>query len=691
MRRGAGAWLLVAIVAAGLGLFIAAPILAVLVASFETPRRLERGELVSHTATMLEHFQAEDRARRLSGWWQRARPNEKIDTRRTALELAGVTVMARSDDRYDVQARAVDAAFERLATDMRAEIEARLPLINAALHKRVLIADALDHAVRASDLAAFRLGQSTEVGIGNYARIVNDERLGSATRNSLVLATASATLVTALAFALAYAIQRARVPAAQAIRAVALLPLVSPPVLVAFALLLLFGRQGLVTFGLLDQTLGLVDANSFNIYGFGGIVAAQVIGLLPPAYVVIDNALARQDGALEEAAVSGGASFANVLRHVTLPMAAPALARAFIIAFVLSMTDFGNPEVVGQGYPVLAGEIYDMIIGTREFPLAAAACLSLLGPGLALYLLAERIFDRRRYDPGQRVAAATGHVVPAGIRHALLALGISTAAIVTILFLVVVASAFTVYWGVDHRFTLAHFLGVRADLQDQTFAQSGFGTRYLGLSSVWTSLQVAALAAPIGGFFALLTVYTLDRLRPPGRSALGFVALLPAVFPGIIFGIGYLHVFNAPLGLSALALTGSLGILVLNILFGNLFVGILAGRGVLQKTAAGIEDAAATLGASEWQCFRHVVLPLMRQAFLLGALFIFIDAMTTLSSVIFLVSGEHMLASVLIFSQATGVEYGSAAAKSTTILAVVLATVAVAFLVERRLNRMLHQ
>jgi iron(III) transport system permease protein len=281
--------------------------------------------------------------------------------------------------------------------------------------------------------------------------------------------------------------------------------------------------------------------------------------------------------------------------------------------------------------------------------------------------------------------------VPAGIRHALLALGISTAAIVTILFLVVVASAFTVYWGVDHRFTLAHFFGVRADLQDQTFAQSGFGTRYLGLSSVWTSLQVAALAAPIGGFFALLTVYTLDRLRPPGRSALGFVALLPAVFPGIIFGIGYLHVFNAPLGLSALALTGSLALLVLNILFGNLFVGILAGRGVLQKTAAGIEDAAATLGASEWQCFRHVVLPLMRQAFLLGALFIFIDAMTTLSSVIFLVSGEHMLASVLIFSQATGVEYGSAAAKSTTILAVVLATVAVAFLVERRLNRMLHQ
>jgi iron(III) transport system permease protein len=691
VRRGTGAWLLVILVAGGLAIFVAAPILAVLVASFETPRRLERGELVALTATMLEQVPEAERERRLNGWWQRARTNERIDTRRAALELAGESVTARSDDRYDIQARAIDAALGRLTPERRTEIEARMPLVNAALHKRVLIADGLEHAVPAAELAAFRLGQSTTMGIANYARLAFDGRLRAALLNGVLLATTSAALVTALAFALAYAIQRARVPGAQVIRAVALLPLVSPPVLVAFALLLLFGRQGLVTFGLLDQTLGLVDANSFNIYGFGGIVVAQVIGLLPPAYVVIDNALARQDGALEEAAVSGGASFADVLRHVTLPMAAPALARAFILSFVLSMTDFGNPEVVGQGYPVLAGEIYDMIVGTREFPLAAAACLSLLGPGLALYLLAERVFDRRRYDPGQRVAAATGHVVPPAIRGALLGLGIATAAIVAILFLVVVASAFTVYWGVDHRFTLAHFLGVRADLQDQTFAQSGFGTRYLGLSSVWTSLQVAALAAPIGGLFALLTVYVLDRLRPPGRSVLSFVALLPAVFPGIVFGIGYLHVFNAPFGVPALALTGTIAILVLNILFGNLFVGILAGRGVLQKTAAGIEDAAATLGASEWQSFRHVVLPLMRQAFILGALFIFIDAMTTLSAVIFLVTGEHMLASVLIFSQATGVEYGSAAAKSTTILAIVLATVAVAFLVERRLNRMLRQ
>jgi iron(III) transport system permease protein len=556
VRRGAGAWLLVALVAGGLALFIAAPILAVLVASFETPQRLERGELVKLTAAMLEHVPEAERERRLRGWWQRARPNERIDARRAALELAGESVAVRADERYEIQARAVDAAMDRLTAARRAEIEARLPLVNAALHKRVLIADGLEHSVSRTELAAFRFGQTATVGVANYARIAVDDRLRGALLNGLVLAATSATLVTSLAFALAYAIQRARVPGASVIRAVALLPLVSPPVLVAFALLLLFGRQGLVTFGLFDQTLGLVDANRFNIYGFGGIVAAQVIGLLPPAYVVIDNALARQDGALEEAAVSGGASYGDVLRHVTLPMAAPALARAFIIAFVLSMTDFGNPEVVGQGYPVLAGEIYDMIIGTREFPLAAAACLSLLGPGLTLYLLAERIFDRRRYDPGQRVATATGHVVPPAVRRALLGLGIATAAVVAILFLVVVASAFTVYWGVDYRFTLAHFLGERADLKDQAFAQSGFGTRYLGLSSVWTSLQVAALAAPIGGLFALLTVYTLDRLRPPGRSVLGFVALLPAVFPGIVFGIGYLHVFNAPFGLPALALTG---------------------------------------------------------------------------------------------------------------------------------------
>ncbi len=674
-------WAMIAVVTLGLGLFVAVPIGAVLVASLETPRRLTIAELVDATQAKLARIAPAERAARLDEWWDRASLGERMETARASFELLELPVTWRTGDRYAAQEPAVERAIGDLSRADRAALTAMLPLTNAALHRRVLIASLVRDAFAAAELAAFRAGQAPGVGLANYAALARDDRLRRAAANSLLLATISATLVTSLALVLAYAVQRARIPGAPVVRAVVLLPLVSPPVLIAFATLLLFGRQGLVTKTLLQDQLGLIDAHTTNIYGFWGVVLAQLIGLLPAAYVLVDNALARQDASLEEAAVSGGAGYLQVLRHVTLPLAVPGLVRAFIVTFVLSMTDFGNPAVIGRGFPVLAGEIYDLITGTRAFPLAAALCVWLLVPGLCLYLAAERLFRRRRYDSGLRTTAAFRLPVPAAVRRGATVVAYTTASVIVVLFGVVVASAFTVYWGVDYGFTLAHFRGERAD---DAFAGTGFGTRYLGVGVVLDSLRVAVVAAPLGGLFALLVAYTVDRLRPPGSAALGFLALLPAVFPGIIFGIGYLVAFNAPLGFTELAITGTLSILVLNIMFGNLFVGVLAGRTVLQRTAAGIEEAAATLGASAWQRFRLVVLPLMRQAFLLGTLYVFIDAMTTLSSVIFLVSGRYPLAAVTIFNQATGVDYGSAAAKSVTILAIVLVTVAVAFAVERR-------
>lgn len=173
----------------------------------------------------------------------------------------------------------------------------------------------------------------------------------------------------------------------------------------------------------------------------------------------------------------------------------------------------------------------------------------------------------------------------------------------------------------------------------------------------------------------MLLAFVLERIRPPGRELLGFVALLPAVLPGLIFGIGYILAFNLPFGLAALSLTGTSAILVLNILFGNMFVGVLAGRAALQRLDPAIEEAAEGMGAGGLRRIADVTLPLLRPALLLGALHVFVDGMTTLSSVIFLVSGTHELASVAIFNQANG-GGGAAAATSGVILALAGAAMA---------------
>ena len=177
---------------------------------------------------------------------------------------------------------------------------------------------------------------------------------------------------------------------------------------------------------------------------------------------------------------------------------------------------------------------------------------------------------------------------------------------------------------------------------------------------------MAVLAAPLGGILAVALAYLVERVRPLGGNILGFVAMLPAILPGVILGVGYVVAFNLPFGLKGLALTGTMWILVLNIAFANVFIGYLAGRALLQRYDAAIDEAAESLGASLWQRFAWVTLPIMRHAFLLGMLYVFVHGLTTLSAVIFLVSPAHKLASVLIFGAAEGGDTGWPAPPAST-------------------------
>ena len=178
-------------------------------------------------------------------------------------------------------------------------------------------------------------------------------------------------------------------------------------------------------------------------------------------------------------------------------------------------------------------------------------------------------------------------------------------------------------------------------------------------------------AAPLVGLLALVLSYLVERVHPPGGIIMSFVSMLPAVVPGVIFGIGYIIAFNFPFGIKELALTGTMAILVINILFGNIFVGVLAGRAMLQRLDASVDEAAEILGASLAQRFTRVILPMMYKAALLGSLYVFVHGMTTLSAVVFLISPGNKLASWAILDNAMGSYYGSASAMSVSILLIV--------------------
>jgi len=677
-RRRLPGLLLAALVALPVVVFIGWPIGAVLARGFVVSGPMPEWRLQELTGQALILMPEERRAAALARWSIPRNDQERAEGLATAFRLAGLAPAWDIAAAFDLQVPEAEAALAALPPDARARVAAELAVVHVALHRRVALAFQVRDALSPEAFEALRTGAETRIGLDHYLAPLHDPHLRRAALNSLGFALSACLVTTAIAFALAFAANRGGVTRPGLLRAVTLMPLVAPPVLVATAAVMLFGRRGLVTDGLLEKGLGLIDADETNIYGAAGVLLAQLLSFVPAAFIVLDNALRRQDGRLEEAAAIAGATRAQAFLQVTLPLAWPGLKRALVLVFILSLTDFGNPLLLaGRDVPVIAAVIYDEMTAFRNTGLASALCVLLLAPGLLLHLALERLGRRRRFDTGAAAGGPPEAPLPRTWRIGLGTLAGLVGGLIVAVYATVALGSVTRIWGVDWSLTLVHFAG-------------GGGPYDRGLGLVAQSFWVAALAAPAGGALGVLLGFVVERVRPPGGEALAFLALLPAVLPGLIFGIGYILAFNLPFGTESLALTGTGAVLVLNILFGNMFVGLLAARAALQRMDPAAEEAAEGMGAGLLRRLAEVTLPLLRAALLLGTLYVFVDGMTTLSSVIFLVSGRHSLASVAIFNEASGGDYGAAAAKSMAILALAGLAMAAIWRLDRRGGRRLE-
>lgn len=667
------------IVLVALGLFIAYPIGAILIESFVIRGTLPPERLKIVTEEALAALPQDESARLKRQWLDGASRSEKVDATAMAFILAGTPIGWDRKASYTDQTNAMERALAALSAETRKAVAAEIPIAHIMLHKRVALAFKVRAQIGEARFDQLRSGADNRTGFDNYLALFQQKYLLTAALNSLTLAAATTLFGVPLALMLAYAINHGGVRRPAVTRALLLTPLVTPPVLIATAIIMLFGRRGLVTHSLLDQTFGLINADQTNVYGFFGTMLAQTLSYMPAAIIIFDNGLRRQSGRVDEAAAGLGAGHGTIFTQVTLPLAWPALKRAIALVFILSLTDFGNPALLWRDTPVLAGVIYDQITAYQNMPLAAALCCWLILPPLLLYLALERIGARKRYSTGE-AGSVSELPLPASWRLMLGTLTGLVSLLVLTIYATMALGAVTRIWGVDWSFTLGYFTSQGVDVG---LAGSGYGSSERGLDTIWSSLYIAGMAAPIGGLLGVVIAYVVERVKPPGANLIVFLALLPAILPGIIFGIGYIVAFNAPFGLTWLSLTGSAAILVLNILFSNLFVGVLAARAALQRLNVAVDEAAESLGAGLFTRFFHVTLPMLRPALLLGTLYVFIDGLTTLSSVIFLVSGDHKLASVTIFNHATSGDFGYAGAKSVILLALALVAMTLVWLIDQ--------
>lgn len=671
------------IVALLLLVFIAIPVGLVLVKSFDNSGPLPHWRLAEITEEALALMPEADRDSSIARWVEDATLPERVVATAVAYDLAGLEPSWDVKAPFEHQQTAIDAALPALPAAQREAVDAAFPTAHIMLHKRIALAFTVRDQLSVPDFNRLRAATQERYGLDNYFAVFADSYLRKAAVNSVTLALISVLTTVSIAYAIAYGLNRGGIARPMLTRNILLLPLVAPPVLVATATTMLFGRRGLITYTLFEQTLGISSADDFNVYGPLGIIIAQTLSFLPTTLIILDNAMRRQDGRLEEAALMLGAGRLALFHNVTLPLSWPGLKRAMVLVFIQSLTDFGNPMILGRDTPVLAGVIYNEITAFQNTPLASAICLWLIIPSLLVYLALEQIGGRKRYVSNDSGTAAEFRQ-PLPVRIGLTSLAGFFCVMIMLIYVVMILGSVTRIWGIDWTFTLAYFTpeGLGAGMEG-----TGYGSQDGGLGEVWNSVRVAAIAAPLGGLLALCIGYVAERMRRPYGDIIAFQALIPAILPGIIFGVGYIIAFNAPFGIKEIALTGTEAIIVINIMFGNLYVGVLAARAALQRIDQSVDEAAESLGAGMARRFWEVTLPMLRIAALLGILYVFIDGLTTLSSIIFLVSGNSDLASVAIFNAASSSNYGYAAAKSVGLLVVSAAAMGIVALVERQTRR----
>src|SRR2546427_4340447 len=361
-------------------------------------------------------------------------------------------------------------------------------------------------------------------GPGGYVSFLEGGTWTGPLVHSLEVMALSTTTAVLLGFVYAYAMVYSDMRWKPFFRLIGILPLLSPPFVVAAAYILLFGPRGIVTYGVFGQTP--------IIFGLLGIWGVQTIAYFPFAYQLIADVLSRSDARMEQAARNLGAGSWRVFRTVTLPLSRPGLGAAILTTAIYILEDFGNPQLIGGVYTVLPTQAYSLISGFGDYTRAAAVSTLLLLIALALYVAKIRLDGGRSFVTiSGRASSMPRPPVPAALSWACFAGCLLLAGLILMIYGTLLVSAITVLFPINLTPTARHF----------TFVATGSNA-----DALRNTLVFSGVAAGFSAVFALFAGWLVQRGQWPGRGVLDFLLIMPAAIPGIFFGIGYLTAVHPP-------------------------------------------------------------------------------------------------------------------------------------------------
>ncbi|MET2955624.1 putative 2-aminoethylphosphonate ABC transporter permease subunit [Vibrio harveyi] len=500
------------------------------------------------------------------------------------------------------------------------------------------------------------------VGLANFATYFSSSSLWVSVGNTFTLGVIVTSVVGVLAFGYAYALTRSCMPFKGLFQILGTAPILAPSLLPAISLIFLFGNQGIAKEMLLGN----------SVYGVIGISMGLIFWTFPHALMILTTSLRTSDARLYEAARALKTSPIKTFFMVTLPAAKYGLISTLIVVFTLVITDFGVPKVIGGSYNVLATDIFKQVVGQQNFAMGAVTSIMLLFPAVMAFgadrwvqKKQKSLFDTRSvpYQPE-----------PNKMRDSICMVycSIISIAVLAVLGMAVYGSLVT-FWPWNKALTLNNY----------NFAEMST----YGWSPFFNSLTLAGWTAVIGTAIIFVGAYCIEKGRAfgPIRQVMQMLSVVPMAVPGMVLGLGYIFYFNDannPLNV----LYGTMAFLVINTVVHYYTVGHMTALTALKQLPSEIEATAASVKLPQYKLFFKVTLPVCLPAILDIATYLFVNALTTTSAVVFLYSTDTIPASVSILNMDDAGQTGAAAAMAVMIMM----AAAIAKIVQMTLGKLLE-
>lgn len=501
------------------------------------------------------------------------------------------------------------------------------------------------------------------IGLSNFKEYFSNKNLLISLKNTFTISIASSVISLVLAFIYAYGVQRTTIRFKNIFKYIALMPLFAPTMMHGISLVYLFGRKGAVTTGFFDKFPQF--AFDINLYGATGIIIAEVLYIFPQIFLVLNIALSTTDYRLYEAADMLGTSNFRKFFTITLPNIKYGMISSFIIAFILSFTDFGAPKVVGENFSVLATDVYIKVVGQNNMSMGAVVSIILLIPSVAAFFIDQKIQKKQGVVLNAKSIPYTAKENKARDIFSYIYTILICLFIISI-FITIFVSAFSKLWPYDLSFSLNNFKFYDYNGGIEIFFKNSF--------------ILAVLSGIFGTFMTFMSAYLIEKKEKKTLKdkVIYFLSLIPLALPGMVIGISYIFFFNKSyftipfLNISIMnpfnSLYKSIWIMVLANVIHFYSISFLTANTALKKLDKEFERVSLSMGIPWYKTFTNVTFPMCLESILEIFFYYFVNSMVTISALVFLYTSSLNLLSIAVINLDDTGEIAKASAMSIVIL-----------------------